>query len=156
VIEQLTRERAWLIAVRRLDHGDAARGLHDAVETSASRPRAGMTPGVEVHHDHAGVALGQILLGETEPVEGTGAIPTHHDVSPVEQMPQGRRTTGGADIHHRAALSQQGVGRVTSGHVRPMPRVDAEHVGAERTEIPGGHRTSDDPRQIEHPYPGER
>ena len=150
VVEQLARQRAGPLAVRRFRHRDPGRRLHDAVEPPPAAPGTAAAPRRQADHHQAGMPFGQRPRSQPEPLERVRPVPVHQDVGGGEQLVQPGVPAGRAEVEQRAALARQPVVGV-QGQLRPVRCVDAEHVRAERAEVPGGHRAGDDPGQVEHP-----
>src|SRR6266568_911974 len=146
VVEELARHRARAPVIG-LRHRDAARRLDDAVEAAPAAPRPPAAPRREAHHHQAGLSLRQDLRAQPEPVQGVRAVPVHQDVGAGEQFVQPGGALGGTEVEQRAALADEPVVDMLR-QLGPVWRVEPEHLRAERAEVPGGHRSGDDPGEV--------
>ena len=150
MVEELARQRAGPLAVRGFGHRDAGRRLHDAVEPPPAAPRPSAAPRRQAHHDQAGMPLRQGLRVQPELVQRVRPVSVHQDVGAGEQVVQPSAAAGGAEVEQCAALAEQPVVGVQR-QLRPVRRIQPEHVRAERAEVPCRHRAGDDAGEVEHP-----
>jgi hypothetical protein len=94
--------------------------------------------------------LRQSLRAQPEPVQRVRPVSVHQDVGVGEQLVQPGAAAAGAEVEQRAALAEQPVVAVQR-QLRPVRRIQPEHLRAERAEVPGRHRAGDDAGEVEYP-----
>jgi hypothetical protein len=94
--------------------------------------------------------LRQRLRIQPEPVQRVRPVPVHQHVGAAEQVMQPVMAAVHAEVEQRAALGEQSVIGL-HGQLRLVRRVEPQHVGAERSEVPGRDRSGDDAGKVEHP-----
>ena len=156
VVEKLARKCARFAPAGGLARGQPGRCLDHAVEPSARGPGTLMAPRVHDHDNRSGVALGDLLRGKAEPVQGARPIAVHENIGLIEECVQALHPGWGGQVKCAAALAEQSVREGARCHVTPARRVDAEHVRSERGEQPGADRPGDDAGEVKDPRPYRR
>ena len=138
-------------AARALDQGDAARGLHEAVESAAVR----LGPRRQRQHDDAGPTLGKLLGCEAESGESIGAVSECHDVGRGEKLVEPRGARGRGQVEQCRELAVTGV-EMLAGDLGQRRRVEAQHFRTEQRERTRRDGAGDDAGQIEHAHTAQR
>ena len=143
-------------------------GHHRRVGAHAAE-RAVLADGRHREHDQAGVALGQVVVGEPTAREHAGREVLDQDVGGVDQPADQRAAVRVLDVGREAELAVVGlvrVGRELLGRavdlwadrgraaqarvVEPPAVLDLDHLGAEVGQDRAHHRGRPDPAEVDH------
>ncbi|CAM5278741.1 hypothetical protein SGLAM104S_06163 [Streptomyces glaucescens] len=101
----------------------------------------------QLGHHQPGPPLDQLLGTEPEPVQRARPVAGDDDVRRGEQLLEGAPV--GREVQGGGPLAEARVG-VLVGQLGQPRRVHPQHVRAEQGEGAGGHRSGDDPGQVQH------
>ncbi|GMA96123.1 hypothetical protein GCM10025881_29470 [Pseudolysinimonas kribbensis] len=106
------------------------------------------------HVDQARTQPPSLLRTEPEPLESIGTVAVHEHVGTREQLAQPREAVVGAQVEPREPLAESDL-ELGAG-LRPVRRIDAQHLGTEAGQQPRRDRSGEHACQVEHPQSGER
>src|SRR5690606_36384461 len=135
--------------------GNAADGLHQAVEPAPVAPRSLATVGAERDAEDTGPQFGESLWREAAACDRTGAITLNEHIRLADERRQPIPAFRPAEIDERRALAPAAVDDERR-HVGQMRSGDPHHLRTMLGQVSAANRPGDDASEVEHAHVRER